>query len=170
MRIPDYKVILASHVFFVLVLVVFTWNMGHHLYRIQRIDALQAELERTRAVVGTISELAFGKEMEIDDFVAQKVKLTSYNPVPSQGWGDGTKTADGKLANPNVVALSHDLMAKYHLKFGARVILKGYGVFTVTDTMNKRHRNSVDIISFIPKWSKQFGTRTATLYIPRGMA
>lgn len=161
------KVIVAAHTLFVMALTLLIWNAGSHMYKRQRIESLEDQLEMQSEASRTINSVIFNKEEGIGELKAVRVQVTSYNPVASQGWGNGLKTADGKFASPNCIAVSHDLKARYNLKFGSKVILKGYGVFTVTDLMNRRFSNRVDIISLVPQWSKAFGIRQAVLYIPK---
>ena len=161
------RVIVAGHTLFVLVLTLFIWNAGSHMYKRQRIEGLEEQLERQSIANRTLNKAVFNRAEGMDDLLAVRVQVTSYNPVKSKGWGNGLTTADGNLAKPGGIAVSHDLKKKYNLKYGSKVILKDYGVFTVTDLMNKRFKNRVDIISFIPQWSKAFGVRPSVLYIPR---
>ena len=93
-----------------------------------------------------------------------EVTATSYNPVRSQCDDRPLETADGSLVAPGMLGVSRDLLRKHKLHVGQKVVLQGLGTFTVTDKMNHRFRNRVDIISFIPQWSKKFGKRQLSLY------
>ena len=93
---------------------------------------------------------------------AYSVNLTGYNAVPSQTDGDPLITADGGPSNPSVVAArSRDLAAE--LPFGTIIELDGptgadsnncgfdsvaplIGYRVITDTMNARIHNTVDIL------------------------
>ena len=161
------KVIIAGHTLFVILLTIFIWNAGSHMYKRQRIEDLETRLNNMEEATKTLNKTIFGKSEGVENLLAVKVTVTSYNPVQSQGWGTGLVTSDGNLAKPNGIAVSHDLKRRFNLAYGSKVIVKGYGVFIVTDTMNKRFTNRVDIISLIPAWSKAFGTNQSVLYIPR---
>lgn len=73
--------------------------------------------------------------------------ITTYNPCPEQGWGDGLITADGsRVTNPNAgwVAISPDLFDK-GLRYGDAIVIDGK-TYIVKDKTNKRLKNTVDIM------------------------
>lgn len=166
------KTIMAGHVAFAVVLTIAIALVGEYKQSQWKIENLQAELERHKEVAAQskdmssqMAELAFGdKNVKMAEVKALKVTVTSYNPTKQQGWGDGSRTADGNLSKPGVLAVSHDLQQKYGLKMGKKVVVKGYGTFVVGDLMNKRFTKRVDIISFIPNWSQKFGVRESVIY------
>lgn len=108
-----------------------------------------------------LSELFGVENPKIKKFT---VLATSYNPVRKQCDERPLETADGSLVSPGMLGVSRDLFKKYDLHLGQKVVLKGLGSFTITDKMNSRFKNRVDIISFIPQWSKKFGKRKTILY------
>lgn len=166
------KTIMAGHSVFVVTLAIALSLVGSYRSSQAKIHDLQDELaekqkvvEYHRAMTAQMAELAFGdKGAKMSQVSALKVTVTSYNPTRQQGWGDGMTTADGNAVKPGVLAVSHDLRKKYGLKFGMKVVLKGYGTFVVGDLMHKRFTRRVDIISFIPNFSRQFGVKSSTLY------
>jgi uncharacterized protein YxeA len=129
------------------------------------ITKLQKDLKETTQQLKNAEELI--ESFHLQSFNKKKfitVTVSSYNPVPKQGWGSGLVGYNGKLVTPGIIAVSHDLRKKYGLKMGKRIILGRYGPFIVGDLMNKRFSKRVDIISFIPAWSRKFGIQTAKLY------
>lgn len=88
--------------------------------------------------------------------------VTSYSPVPSQGWGDGTITSDGskihKGANLNWCAVSHDILNEYGFNYGDTVLFNG-SKYIIKDKMNIRFKKSVDIL-INDNNSKHFKTNT----------
>jgi hypothetical protein len=67
---------------------------------------------------------------------------------------------------PGTIAIPEKFREKIGIKLGQKVLLEGYGIFTITGHMNSRFNEEakVDIISFIPKWSKRFGVRSVKMY------
>jgi hypothetical protein len=94
-----------------------------------------------------------------DPVFSTTVTATSYTPLKAQ-W-DSTPLSDSptKLVKPGTVAVPQAYRQRIGMKLGQRVLLEGYGMFTVTGHMNDRFEEQakVDVISFIPKWSKKFG-------------
>lgn len=87
------------------------------------------------------------------------VTVTSYNPTKRQCGNNKMLGANDELVTPGVLAISRDLATKYGLKFGDKVMLEGYGMFTVGDYMHPRFTKRVDILSLIPGWSNKFGLK-----------
>jgi 3D (Asp-Asp-Asp) domain-containing protein len=88
------------------------------------------------------------------------VTATVYEAVPSQTDDDPFVTADNSRIKPHYgskkrwMALSRDLLKKWggQFDYGDKVRVKGIspkldGVYTVHDTMNKRHRHCMDILA-----------------------
>jgi 3D (Asp-Asp-Asp) domain-containing protein len=88
------------------------------------------------------------------------VTATAYQAVPGQTDDEPFVTADNSNIKPNYssktrwMALSNDLLARWGGKFnyGDKVLVRGIspkldGVYTVHDTMNKRHRHCMDILT-----------------------
>ncbi len=88
------------------------------------------------------------------------VTATAYQAVAGQTDDEPFVTADNSRIKPHYssktrwMALSNDLLARWGGKFGYgdKVRVKGIspkldGVYTVHDTMNKRHRHCIDILT-----------------------
>ena len=88
------------------------------------------------------------------------VTATVYNAVPGQTDAEPFVTADNSLIKPHYgtgqrwMALSNDLLKRWGGKFdyGDRVRVSGMpnnldGVYTVHDTMNRRHRHCMDVLA-----------------------
>jgi 3D (Asp-Asp-Asp) domain-containing protein len=88
------------------------------------------------------------------------VTATAYQPVVSQTDNEPFVTADNSNIKPHYssktrwMALSHDLLARWggDFQYGDQVKISGIspqldGVYTVHDTMNKRHRHCMDILT-----------------------
>lgn len=89
-----------------------------------------------------------------------KVTATAYQAVVGQTDDEPFVTADNSRIKPHYssktrwLALSQDLLARWGGKFqyGDKVLVQGVspqldGVYTVHDTMNKRHRHCIDILT-----------------------
>lgn len=113
--------------------------------------------DQAAATANRLAEKMMG--MECTNLRTIKVNVTSYNPVKRQCDNSPLIGANGQMVTPGAIAISRDLERKYGIKFGDKVVIEGYGTFTVADYMNSRFRNRVDIISFIPKWSDKFGCK-----------
>jgi len=88
-----------------------------------------------------------------------KVTATSYNPLEKQCDKTPLIDSNNKLVMPGTIAVPKKFREKIGIKLGQIVLLDGFGLFTVTGHMNNRFKDEpkVDIISFIPEWSKKFG-------------
>jgi len=90
-----------------------------------------------------------------------KVTVTMYNAVEGQCDADPLVTAGMYKINPNKasehkwVALSRDMLKRWDGEFdyGDKISIKGAGhkdgIYTVTDTMNKRYKNRIDILETV---------------------
>lgn len=148
-------------------------NEGHRAQELliekqkEYITTLQEGLKETTQQLSAAEQII--EDFGLDAYKKNKyvhVTVTSYNPTPAQGWGDGLHCYTGKLATPGIISISHDLKKKHGIKLGQKVILGQYGQFIVGDFMNKRFTKRVDIISLVPAWSKKFGVKKAKLYYP----
>jgi len=88
------------------------------------------------------------------------VTATAYQAVAAQTDDDPFVTADNSRIRPHYssktrwLAISQDLLAQWggKIQYGDKVRVRGIsrqldGVYTVHDTMNKRHRHCVDILT-----------------------
>lgn len=85
--------------------------------------------------------------------------ITSYNPLKEQCDKTPLTNSSEQLVMPGQIALPQQMRKRLGIKLHQHMIIGEWGVFEVTDHMNPRYNNEnrVDIISFIPKWSKKFG-------------
>jgi 3D (Asp-Asp-Asp) domain-containing protein len=75
-------------------------------------------------------------------------QVTAYQSVPQQTRPHGYYwTASGEKVNVHGVAVSQDMLEKNggQLKFGDMVYIEGVGLKFVNDTMNKRHKQKLDV-------------------------
>ena len=88
------------------------------------------------------------------------VTATAYQAVPGQTDDTPFVTADNSLIKPHYgsrkrwLALSNDLLKRWggHFEYGDRVRVQGIspqldGIYTVHDTMNRRHRRCLDVLT-----------------------
>jgi 3D (Asp-Asp-Asp) domain-containing protein len=97
------------------------------------------------------------------------VTVTSYRPVPAQTKPECTsyyhcQTASGENVNEGGVAVSQDLLKSGVLRFGDYVYIEKYGLKRVNDTMNARHRMSIDIFVKEKIDEKRIGVRHLKLW------
>lgn len=91
--------------------------------------------------------------------LAYKVTATTYWPEVGQTDDNPMETADGSIiperhsSKIRWLAVSRDLLSKWGgpFKFGEKVRVSGLsngldGVYIIHDTMNRRHRRSVDVL------------------------
>ncbi len=123
-------------------------------------DRLRERIAEQEAFIQHVFPDYNGGELRREEVIA-----TSYNPLKAQTDDDNLISADNKLVEPGIIALPKHYRLELGLKFGQRVVIEGLGVFTVRDHMNSnRPRGRVDIISFIPEWSVEWGRKPATMY------
>lgn len=90
------------------------------------------------------------------------VTATAYQPVENQTDDEPFVTADNSNIKPHYssktrwMALSRDLLARWggDFQFGDQVVVSGIspqldGVYTIHDTMNRRHRHCMDILTHV---------------------
>ena len=110
----------------------------------------------------TITHLQFKEKessnWEIETQQTYNVTATMYNPVESQCDADPLITAGMYKINPKKasehkwIAVSRNLLKRWggSLEYGDKVLIQGTGhkdgIYTVTDTMNKRYKNRIDIL------------------------
>ncbi len=119
----------------------------------------------------------FVKDMFTSNFY--NTSLTGYHPVREQTDSTPNITADGTKFDIDVagdyryVALSRDLLKIFKhrgadIKFGDYIMIKGTpdgaqdGIYQVRDTMNKRHREWIDIL--LTPGDKSFYYRNVLMY------
>lgn len=102
------------------------------------------------------------KKKEAAQTLVYTVTATAYQPVVSQTDDEPLVTADNSNIKPHYssdtrwMALSRDLLARWggDFQYGDQVLVSGIspqldGVYTVHDTMNKRHRHCMDILTHV---------------------
>lgn len=119
----------------------------------------------------------FIKDMFTSNFY--NTSLTGYHPVREQTdstpdiTADGTKFDINKASDYRYVALSRDLLKIFKhrgadIKFGDYIMIKGTpdgaqdGIYQVRDTMNKRHKDWIDIL--LTPGDKSFYYRNVLMY------
>jgi hypothetical protein len=102
-------------------------------------------------------------------FFSTLVTLSSYNPVKEQCDDTPLTESDNRLVAPGILALPKHYRKELGIELGQIVWIPPYGQFIVRDHMNSRKpAGRADIISFIPKWSKEFGkVKDARMYWTR---
>lgn len=125
-----------------------------------------AELETKVQLAKELMIETFGETQAEFSFDSVMVTVTSYNAVRAQTDSTPEETASGMPVMPWTCAVSADLMRKYGIRFGDKIILEGLGVFTVADLTNKRFRNRVDLLAPVNsvKWSRKFGLKRVRMY------
>lgn len=91
------------------------------------------------------------------------VKVTAYRPIKSQTDSTPDFTAVNTPAIMGVCAVSQDLLKDGVFKYGDIVLVPGLGVYAVMDTMNARHKKSIDILVYTRLQEKIVGIRPETL-------
>ncbi len=95
--------------------------------------------------------------------------ITAYRPVAWQTKPQCTNRSDcrtsiGENVSELGVAVSQDLLRSKRVKYGDVLWIPGIGYRKVFDTMNARHKNSVDIFVY-EKWEEhKIGTRHLKIY------
>ena len=91
--------------------------------------------------------------------------VTSYRPIPAQTDSSPNWTSTGSPAVMGICAASRDLLSDGRLHYGDIVEVPKLGVYKVMDTMNKRHKNHIDILVYtvtqerIVGWRKQVSVK-----------
>ena len=95
---------------------------------------------------------------EMPEVAEYNVTATMYNATTSQCDSDPLITAGMYHINPNKasehnwIAMSRDMLTRWggDFNYGDKVLITGAddkdGIYTVTDTMNKRYTNRIDIL------------------------
>lgn len=126
----------------------------------QRLIKEQAENRRLQKVFMQV----YGATYERDTLRETTVIASSYNPLEEQCDKTPLIDSNNKLVMPGTLAIPRHWREELGLPLGTRVVLSGLGSFTITGHMNDRKpEGRVDIISFIPEWSKRFGKQELTM-------
>jgi hypothetical protein len=112
-----------------------------------------------------ITEEMFGFKLQPYMVRSTTVTVTSYNPLEEQCDSTPLIASDNGLVAPGIIALPKHYREELSLNLGDMVWIPPYGQFVIRDHMNSNKPSGrVDIISFIPKWSKRFGRDVRTMY------
>lgn len=95
--------------------------------------------------------------------------LTSYQAIPQQTRPEcknrhECQTSIGDGITMFGAAASQDLLASGRLHYGDVIYVPGFGYRTINDTMNKRIRNSIDLLVFSREEEKRVGVRHIKIY------
>lgn len=100
------------------------------------------------------------------------MQVTAYRSVPEQTRPEGYDwTASGEKCHVRGVAVSQDLLKKNggQLKFGDLIFIDGIGFKFVTDVMNKRHKQRIDVWTDTfeneKKFDKQFRGKKLRIWL-----
>lgn len=139
-----------------------TYSFTDHEETIEHISNLSETVDHYENI---IQMLLPGYE-QAQPFFSTQVTVTSYNPVEAQCDDTPLINSANQLVAPGQVAISQGFRKRIGLEFGDFIILENFGLFVVTDHMNKRYdgENRIDIISFIPEWSKKFGVKQLKMF------
>lgn len=118
-------------------------------------------LAKKEARANEILEIALPGYSSEKQLFSTTVTVTSYNPLEHQCDDTPLIDSNNKLVMPGTVAMPKAYREKMGISLGQTIVLEGLGAFTVTGHMNARFKEKakVDVISFIPKWSKRFGIK-----------
>ena len=100
------------------------------------------------------------------------LQITAYEPVPQQtrpgcNGIHACFTADGDIPTKYGAAVSQDLLRSGAVHYGDSICIEGFGCRSVNDTMNKRHRNAVDLMVWTKAEEKKVGVRHLKVYVVR---
>ncbi len=95
--------------------------------------------------------------------------LTSYQPIPAQTKSQCVnrhkcETSIGDGITMYGAAASQDLLKSGRLHYGDVIWVSGYGWRVINDTMNPRHKNSIDLLVFTREQEKQVGVRHLEIF------
>lgn len=91
-----------------------------------------------------------------------KVEATAYTPRKQECGSDFANTAIMVRPRPGLhIAVSHDLL----FMLGKKVYIKGHGVRIVSDLMNERFTNKIDIMVGKVSDAKEFGVKEVEIVV-----
>ena len=112
---------------------------------------LQAHTARNTQIL----EWIFQRQMDTYSLASVRVTITAYTARAAETDNTPHLTADNTLATVGRIAVSRDMLL--YLNYGDRVLIPSYGVFVVSDTMNKRYKARVDILMGNVRAAREFG-------------
>jgi len=106
--------------------------------------------------------IIFQQDMTSYTMASTHVTVTAYSARSAETDSSPELTADMTPSRIGLLAVSRDLLDA-GLSYGQIVVLDGYGVFRISDTMNKRFTSRVDILHSSAKSAKLFGKQSSSL-------
>jgi 3D (Asp-Asp-Asp) domain-containing protein len=94
-----------------------------------------------------------------EPFISKHVNITCYTSRKEETDVTPLHAANMSLVKPGSIAVSQDLK---HL-VGKEVLVKGFGIFVVSDVMNSRYKRRIDIWSGNWQQAKEFGVQEGLL-------
>lgn len=77
--------------------------------------------------------------------LATSITVTAYRAVPEQTDASPTVTSIGHSVHPYGAAVSQDVIKSGEICYGDVIVVDGYGLRVVNDTMNPRIKRGVDL-------------------------
>lgn len=91
--------------------------------------------------------------------------VTSYRAIPEQTDDTPTITSIGHRVHPYGVAVSRDMLLGRRICYGDIVYIPEFGYKVVNDTMNKRHKNHIDIFVNTFAQEREIGVRKLLIHV-----
>jgi 3D (Asp-Asp-Asp) domain-containing protein len=138
----------------------------HDALRLMPPPEAAEELERTRLQLQRalgLLEKCFGRNIDLDQIKSTPVTITAYSSSEEQCDSTPYITASMDPVRIGTLAVSTDLLEEMGLFFGQRVLIPGFGLFEVRDTMNPRWHRRVDIWESDPEAARHFGKQKGIL-------
>ncbi len=129
-----------------------------------KLNQVSSELTSSRNSDKAARELLsiiFQRDMTDYTMASTHVTVTAYSATQNETDNSPELTANMTPSRIGLLAVSRDLLLS--LSYGQIVILDGYGVFKVSDTMNSRFTSRVDILHSSAKSARLFGKKSSTL-------
>jgi 3D (Asp-Asp-Asp) domain-containing protein len=105
-------------------------------------------------------EEIFGQKVEPGQVRKLQVTATAYSARKAETNSQPWLTASGKLSRVGQLAVSRPMLKELGLQYGQVVFVKGMGLFTIRDTMNKRFDDyRIDLLMANKEAARRFGRR-----------
>ncbi|MFO7983660.1 MAG: hypothetical protein R6V08_09435 [Desulfuromonadales bacterium] len=130
-----------------------------------RLETVEGQLQQTHDLLDNI----FGQAVEPDGLQTVPVTITAYSSTVDQCDSTPYIAANNKPVRVGTLAVSRDLLEEFGIEYGQRVLIPGYGIFEVRDTMNARWQRRVDIWESDRQAARMFGKQQGKLiWMPLG--
>ncbi len=162
---------------FILFLVFYKYQIKQNKNTNKNLSQIEFELDSLKSEISDLKKQFEGGlfsciEKMQNMIIEKQVKVTSYNSLPFQCYGNPFITASGTKVSFKTLALSQDFITNYNvatpglpkLNYGDTVYLFVVKPFIVEDTMNPFFRKSVDIWHDNFAESLKFGVKPGWLY------